>query len=102
MIRDGLVEPVTFAPVGSRKGLRLIAVAMGSRAVAGTVRAKVADALSKGSSLAQTQEQLNPEIRKRWPDWDAPIWIDGAIERYHEDYLSDRGLRIPRGDGGRH
>lgn len=57
-----------------------------------TVRAKVADARSKGASLTQTQEQLNPEIRNRWTDWDAPIWIDGAIERYYEEVRPQVGV----------
>ncbi len=50
-----------------------------------TVRAKVADVSAQGSTLAHTQEQLNPEIRERWHDWDAPIWIDGAIERFYDE-----------------
>jgi glyoxylase-like metal-dependent hydrolase (beta-lactamase superfamily II) len=49
------------------------------------VRARVAYASEHGASLPQAQEQLNPEIRELWRDWDAPIWIDGAIERFYEE-----------------
>ena len=50
-----------------------------------SVRAKVADVSAQGSTVAQALEQLNPEIRERWHTWDAPIWIDGAIERFYEE-----------------
>lgn len=50
-----------------------------------TVQAKVADAAAQGSTLAQAQEQLNPDIRAQWHDWDAPIWIDGAIEHFYDE-----------------
>lgn len=33
-----------------------------------TVQAKVADATAQASTLAQAQEQLNPEIREQWHD----------------------------------
>jgi glyoxylase-like metal-dependent hydrolase (beta-lactamase superfamily II) len=58
-----------------------------------TVHAKVAYASAQGSTLAQAQEQLNPEIREQWHDWDAPIWIDGAIERFYDEAKVPAKLR---------
>jgi hypothetical protein len=50
-----------------------------------TVHAKAADASAHDLTPAQAQEYLNPEIREQWRDWDAPIWIDGAIERFYDE-----------------
>jgi hypothetical protein len=58
-----------------------------------TVHAKIADASTHGSTLAQAQEQLNPQRREQWHDWDAPIWIDGAIERFYDEARIPAKLR---------
>jgi glyoxylase-like metal-dependent hydrolase (beta-lactamase superfamily II) len=85
------LEPDVVVPGhGEIGGVEIITAA---REYLETVHAKVAYVSAQGSTLAQAQEQLNPEIREQWHDWDAPIWIDGAIERFYDEAKVPAKLR---------
>lgn len=49
------------------------------------VRARVRELSGAGAGLEELKERLEPELRARYPDWDAPIWIPFAIERFHAE-----------------
>jgi glyoxylase-like metal-dependent hydrolase (beta-lactamase superfamily II) len=49
------------------------------------VRARVRELSGAGAGLEELKERLEPEVRARYPDWDAPIWIPFAIERFHAE-----------------
>jgi glyoxylase-like metal-dependent hydrolase (beta-lactamase superfamily II) len=74
---------------GDIGGVEIIAA---TREYLENVRAEVADASARGSTLAQTQRQLNPEVRAQWHRWDAPIWIDGAIESFYQEARPRAGV----------
>jgi glyoxylase-like metal-dependent hydrolase (beta-lactamase superfamily II) len=55
------------------------------RAYLEDVRARVREAAGEGAGVEQLKEQLEPELRGRYADWDNPVWIPFAIERFHAE-----------------
>jgi glyoxylase-like metal-dependent hydrolase (beta-lactamase superfamily II) len=49
------------------------------------VRARVRELSGTGAGVDELKERLEPEIRERYADWDNPIWISFAIERFHAE-----------------
>lgn len=77
---EGLEPAVVVPGHGGVGDPRLIAEV---RAYLEDVRARVRDA---GTEDVETLKQrLEPELRERYPDWDNPIWIPFAVERFHAE-----------------
>jgi alpha-beta hydrolase superfamily lysophospholipase len=55
------------------------------RAYLEDVRALVHEAAGEGARVEQLKERLEPELRTRYADWDNPVWIPAAIERFHSE-----------------
>lgn len=49
------------------------------------VRARVRELSGTGAGVDELKERLEPELRERYADWDNPIWISFAIERFHAE-----------------
>jgi hypothetical protein len=48
------------------------------------VQARVREA-GAGRSAEDVKAELEPELRERYADWDAPEWIGFAIECFHAE-----------------
>jgi glyoxylase-like metal-dependent hydrolase (beta-lactamase superfamily II) len=49
------------------------------------VRARVDETAAAGASLDEAKNQLEPEIRRRYANWDNEIWIAFAIENFYRE-----------------
>jgi glyoxylase-like metal-dependent hydrolase (beta-lactamase superfamily II) len=47
------------------------------------VRDRVQQLKSQGSSLADVEKKLEPEVRAKYKDWDNPDWIKNAIDNFY-------------------
>jgi glyoxylase-like metal-dependent hydrolase (beta-lactamase superfamily II) len=48
-----------------------------------TIRTRTTELAGSGSSVEHIQQQLEPEIREQYPDWDNPEWIAFAAANFH-------------------
>jgi glyoxylase-like metal-dependent hydrolase (beta-lactamase superfamily II) len=49
------------------------------------VRARVDETAAVGASLDEAKTELEPEIRRRYANWDNEIWIGFAIENFYRE-----------------
>jgi hypothetical protein len=47
------------------------------------VRDRVQQMKSQGSSVADVENKLEPEVRAKYKDWDNPDWIKNAIDNFY-------------------
>ena len=47
------------------------------------VRDRVQQMKSQGSTLAEIEKRLEPEVRAKYRDWDNPNWIKNAIDNFY-------------------
>jgi glyoxylase-like metal-dependent hydrolase (beta-lactamase superfamily II) len=47
------------------------------------VRDRVQQLKSEGSSLADVEKRLEPEVRAKYKDWDNPNWIKNAVDNFY-------------------
>jgi glyoxylase-like metal-dependent hydrolase (beta-lactamase superfamily II) len=77
---EGLGPAVVVPGHGGVGDARLIAEV---RAYLEDVRTRVRDAGT--DDVEALKERLEPELRERYADWDNPVWIPFAIERFHAE-----------------
>ncbi len=49
------------------------------------VRDRVQQMKSQGSTLAEIEKRLEPEVRAKYKDWDNPNWIKNAIDNFYDN-----------------
>ena len=77
------LEPETVVPGhGEIGGAELIAAVRGYLV---EMRDAVAQAVASGSSADAAVEELEPQIRSRYPDWEQPEWIGFGIRSFHAE-----------------
>jgi glyoxylase-like metal-dependent hydrolase (beta-lactamase superfamily II) len=75
------LHPVTVVPGHGAVGDASLIVRMREYLV--YVRDRVQQAKSRGTSLADAEKTLGPEIRAKYKDWDDPEWIKNAIDNFY-------------------
>jgi len=78
---EALGPDVVVPGHGEVGGIELI---RGCRDYLDAVRERVRAAADHGD-FAEARSGLAEEIRRDWPDWDNPVWIDFAIGRFHDE-----------------
>jgi len=85
---DVLRELEAMAPavvVPGHGGVGDVSLVAEVRAYLEDVRARVRETAGEGAGVEQLKKRLEPQLRERYPDWDNPVWIPFAIERFHAE-----------------